>query len=113
MSISTRALANTVAELTVPAKGILVADESTGTIEKQLKAVNVTSTEKARRDCRELLFSTPAPEAAPASASPPEPAMPKAAPVAPVIEPKPPAARTSWHCSCPRYVCIGYVDKLF
>ena len=33
----------------------------------------------------------PTPEAAPASASPPEPAMPKAAPVIPVIEPKPPA----------------------
>lgn len=33
----------------------------------------------------------PTPEAAPASASPPKPAMPKAAPVAPVIEPKPPA----------------------
>lgn len=32
----------------------------------------------------------PTPEAAPASASPPKPAMPKAAPVAPVIEPKPP-----------------------
>ena len=33
----------------------------------------------------------PTPEAAPASAAPPKPAMPKAAPVAPVIEPKPPA----------------------
>ena len=33
----------------------------------------------------------PTPEAAPASASPPKPAVPKAAPVAPVIEPKPAA----------------------
>ena len=33
----------------------------------------------------------PTPEAAPASASPPKPAMPKAASVSPVIEPKPPA----------------------
>ena len=33
----------------------------------------------------------PTPEAAPASASPHQPAMPKAAPVAPVIEPKPTA----------------------
>ncbi|MFZ5559162.1 MAG: class I fructose-bisphosphate aldolase [Pseudomonadota bacterium] len=59
MSISTQALAKTVAELTAPGKGILAADESTGTIEKRLKAVNVASTEEARRDYRELLFSTP------------------------------------------------------
>lgn len=59
MSISTQALAKTVAELTAPRKGILAADESTGTIEKRLKAVNVAVTEEARRDYRELLFSTP------------------------------------------------------
>lgn len=59
MSISTQVLAKTVAELTAPGKGILAADESTGTIEKRLKAVNVAATEEARRDYRELLFSTP------------------------------------------------------
>ena len=59
MSIFTQELAKTVAELTALGKGILAADESTGTIEKRLKAVNVTSTEEARRDYRELLFSTP------------------------------------------------------
>jgi len=59
MSISTQEMAKTVAALTVPGKGILAADESAGTIEKRLKAVNVTSTEEARRDYRELLFSTP------------------------------------------------------
>jgi fructose-bisphosphate aldolase class I len=59
MSISTHVLAKTVAELTAPGKGILAADESTGTIEKRLKAVHVAGTEKARRDYRELLFSTP------------------------------------------------------
>lgn len=59
MSISTQALAKTVAELTAPGKGILAADESVGTIEKRLKAVNVASTEEARREYRELLFSTP------------------------------------------------------
>jgi fructose-bisphosphate aldolase class I len=59
MSICTQALAKTVAELTAPGKGILAADESTGTIEKRLKAVNVANTEEARRDYRELLFSTP------------------------------------------------------
>lgn len=59
MSNLTQALAKTVAELTAPGKGILAADESTGTIEKRLKAVNIASTEEARRDYRELLFSTP------------------------------------------------------
>ena len=59
MSIFTQELANTVAELTAPGKGILAADESVGTIEKRLKAVNVANTEEARRDYRELLFSTP------------------------------------------------------
>lgn len=59
MSNPTQALAKTVAELTAPGKGILAADESTGTIEKRLKAVNIASTEEARRDYRELLFSTP------------------------------------------------------
>ena len=59
MSISTKELALTVAELTAPGKGILAADESGSTIEKRLKAVNVASTEEARRSYRELLFSTP------------------------------------------------------
>jgi len=58
MSISTQELAMTVAELTAPGKGILAADESGGTIEKRLKAVDVASTEDARRDYRKLLFST-------------------------------------------------------
>ena len=59
MSISTQELARTVAELTAPGKGILAADESVGTIEKRLKAVDIASTEEVRRDYRELLFSTP------------------------------------------------------
>lgn len=59
MSISTQEMAKTVAALTAPGKGILAADESAGTIEMRLKAVNVTSTEETRRDYRELLFSTP------------------------------------------------------
>jgi fructose-bisphosphate aldolase class I len=58
MSISTQELAMTVVELTAPGKGILAADESAGTIEKRLKTVDVVSTEQARRDYRELLFST-------------------------------------------------------
>lgn len=48
MSISTQVLAQTVAELTAPGKGILTADESTGTIKKRLKSVNVAGTASAR-----------------------------------------------------------------
>ena len=39
-------------------KGILAADESTGTMEKRLKSVNVESTEKNRLAFRETLFSS-------------------------------------------------------
>jgi len=49
----------TVKALTAPGKGILAADESTGTIEKRFKAVNVTCTEETRRAYREMLFTTP------------------------------------------------------
>ena len=59
MLTSPQALAKTVAELTAPGKGILAADESVGTLAKRFQAVNVVSTEEARRDYRELLFSTP------------------------------------------------------
>lgn len=49
----------TIAELVQPGKGILAADESTGTISKRLKAVNVESSEETRRQYRNLLLSTP------------------------------------------------------
>ncbi len=39
-------------------KGILAADESTGTIKKRFDSINVESTEQARRDYREMLFRT-------------------------------------------------------
>jgi fructose-bisphosphate aldolase class I len=45
--------------LVAPAKGILAADESTGTIEKRLKSIEVESTEEKRREYREMLFTTP------------------------------------------------------
>jgi fructose-bisphosphate aldolase class I len=38
-------------------KGILAADESTGTMEKRLKSVGVESNEKNRLNFREILFS--------------------------------------------------------
>ena len=41
-------------------KGILAADESTGTIEKRFKSINVESTEKNRLNFRQALFSSDA-----------------------------------------------------
>jgi fructose-bisphosphate aldolase class I len=42
--------------MVTPGKGILAADESTGTIKKRFDAINVASTEDNRRDYREMLF---------------------------------------------------------
>src|SRR3954454_24705784 len=42
--------------MVAPGKGILAADESSGTIKKRLDAIKVESTEDNRRDYRELLF---------------------------------------------------------
>lgn len=57
MLVSTQVLLKTVAEPTAPDREILAADESTGTIEKRLKAVNVVVTDKPRDqeqgDCNE------------------------------------------------------------
>ena len=48
---------NKVAQAMVaPGKGILAADESSGTIKKRFDAINVESTEDNRRDYREMLF---------------------------------------------------------
>jgi fructose-bisphosphate aldolase class I len=44
--------------LVPPGKGILAADESTGTIKRRLASINVESTELTRSDYRELLFTT-------------------------------------------------------
>lgn len=42
-----------------PGKGILAADESTGTIGKRLASINVENVETNRRILRELLFTAP------------------------------------------------------
>jgi fructose-bisphosphate aldolase class I len=48
---------NKVAQAMVaPGRGILAADESSGTIKKRFDAIGVQSTEDSRRDYRELLF---------------------------------------------------------
>src|SRR3979409_2576265 len=43
-------------KMVAPGKGILAADESTGTIGKRFDAIGVTNTEDNRRDYREMLF---------------------------------------------------------
>lgn len=45
-------------QLVAPGKGILAADESTGTIQKRFDSIGVASTEETRRAYRELLFTT-------------------------------------------------------
>jgi fructose-bisphosphate aldolase class I len=42
--------------MVAPGKGLLAADESTGTIKKRFDAIHVESTEDSRRDYREMLF---------------------------------------------------------
>ena len=42
--------------MVAPGKGILAADESSGTIKKRFDAIEVESTEDNRRDYREMLF---------------------------------------------------------
>lgn len=42
--------------LVAPGKGILAADESSGTIKKRFDAINVESNEDSRRDYREMMF---------------------------------------------------------
>ena len=44
--------------MVTPGKGILAADESSGTIKKRFDTINVESTEENRRDYREILFQT-------------------------------------------------------
>jgi fructose-bisphosphate aldolase, class I len=52
-------MAQTAAQLVAPGKGILAADESTGTISKRFSQIGVESTEENRRRYRQLLFTTP------------------------------------------------------
>src|SRR5206468_11806522 len=42
--------------MVTPGKGVLAADESSGTIKKRFDAIKVASTEETRRDYREMLF---------------------------------------------------------
>src|SRR3954471_15907418 len=51
-------LESTTKALVAEGKGILAADESEGTIKKRFDSIGLESTEEARRDYRELLFTT-------------------------------------------------------
>ena len=51
-------LRTTIAKMIEPGKGVLAADESTATITKRFKALNIESTEETRRAYRTLLFTT-------------------------------------------------------
>jgi fructose-bisphosphate aldolase class I len=51
-------LEQTARALVAPGKGILAADESSGTIKKRFDTIGVESTETNRRDYREMLFTT-------------------------------------------------------
>jgi fructose-bisphosphate aldolase, class I len=53
-----RELTHVARAIVAPGKGILAADESTGTIEKRFRSIGVESTEERRRAFRELLFTT-------------------------------------------------------
>jgi fructose-bisphosphate aldolase class I len=58
MDMAARDLAETARALVSEGKGILAADESTGTIKKRLDSIGVESTEENRRAYRDLLFTT-------------------------------------------------------
>ena len=55
-------LSKTAAAMVARGKGVLAADESSGTCEKRFKSVNVECTEETRRTYRGLLFTTPGAE---------------------------------------------------
>jgi fructose-bisphosphate aldolase class I len=55
--MSTQSLEAVAQAMVAPGKGILAADESTGTIEKRLASVKVENSEENRRAYRDMLFS--------------------------------------------------------
>ncbi|MCB1522290.1 MAG: fructose-bisphosphate aldolase class I [Hyphomicrobiaceae bacterium] len=56
----TERLEDIAAAMVAPGKGILAADESTGTIKKRFDKIDVVSTADTRRDYREMLFRSEA-----------------------------------------------------
>ena len=58
MAMNLDELVKTANAMVAKGKGILAADESSGTIKKRFDAINVESTDDNRRDYREMLFRT-------------------------------------------------------
>jgi fructose-bisphosphate aldolase, class I len=56
MQMDVKALNEIAEKMVVPGRGLLAADESTGTIQKRFDAIGVENTETNRRDYRELMF---------------------------------------------------------
>jgi len=63
-----RELKEIASAIVAPGKGILAADESTGTMGKRLAGCGLENTDENRRKYRQLLFSCPAPRISPISA---------------------------------------------
>lgn len=59
MSAFAAELIETARAIAAPGKGILAADESTGTIGQRFSGINVENTEENRRKYRQLLFTAP------------------------------------------------------
>ncbi len=59
MGMDEKVLVDTARKMVAPGRGILAADESTGTIKKRFDSIDVESTEEHRRAYRDLLFTTP------------------------------------------------------
>jgi fructose-bisphosphate aldolase class I len=57
--MSSKELEQTVADMTAKGRGVLAADESTGTIGKRFAQIDVENVEPNRQAYRELLFTTP------------------------------------------------------
>ena len=57
-NMSANDLAAIAKAMVAPGRGILAADESTGTIEKRFNSINVENTEENRRAYRDMLFTT-------------------------------------------------------
>src|SRR6202451_974647 len=60
MNMDTNELHRIACAMVAKGKGILAADESSGTIKKRFDAIDVENVETNRRDYREFMFRTPA-----------------------------------------------------
>src|ERR1700680_981010 len=60
--MNTESLSATARALVAKGRGILAADESTGTIKKRFDSIKLESTEENRRAYREMLFTAPGAE---------------------------------------------------